>query len=267
MTDQNTSRKLPDTLYKFRPFSLHAIADMAANRVFLSSPRHFNDAYDCNIPWNGFLSAAELKRIADNGGPFAETLKKLKDERPELFESGWQLNDDGYLHLRGMLVDRFAGINDRGICSLSAVRSDIRMWAHYADSRRGFCLGFSTRHDPFTNATAVHYSESMKQLDAYQLLAGKLDRDAAFEYLVVKADAWSEEKEFRVFNDAPDTHLHYPVEAVRNITFGDRTAVEHMVICHGVLPPHVEFLVATPKGDSYAFEATPIDRKVLERYR
>jgi len=57
------------------------------------------------------------------------------------------------------------------------------------------------------------------------------------------------------------------VEAVRSLTFGDRTPIEHMVVSHSVLPAHVEFFVAGPTDDRFELEALPVDRDVLERYR
>src|SRR5690606_31939590 len=104
-------------------------------------------------------SAEELQKIAGNHGPFAESLRALHAERRDLFESGWQLNPDGFLYLRNLMAEHFSGINNCGVCSLSAVSSDLKMWAHYGDSRQGFCLGFSTQFAPFDAALPVEYVE------------------------------------------------------------------------------------------------------------
>lgn len=140
------------------------------------------------------------------------------------------------------------------------------MWAHYGDSRQGFCLGFSTRYPPFDQAVAVRYLERLHEVNAYKVLSGTLEEREAREYLVTKSTIWSDEREYRIISDSPDSHARYPEDAVRTITFGDRTATEHMVIAHGVLPPHVEFFVISPTGGG-RFELISVDRDVLERYR
>lgn len=257
---------MPGELYKYRAFSMRAVADMASNRIFLSSPQRFNDAFDGKIPWNQFLTEDELREIVENGGPFAKRLHALRKARPGMFCGDWQLNDDGYLFVRSLLAESFSQISECGICSLSAVSDDLRMWAHYADSRRGFCLGFSTDFPPFSDATEVTYECDLQEIDAFRVLAGKLDEREAMNYLVTKSDIWSEEQEFRIIRKTADVHVRYSPEAVRCAIFGDRTPIEHMVICHGVLPAHVEFFVVNPTG-RYAFERIPLDRGVLERYR
>lgn len=263
---EKQDRVLPEMLYKYRSFSLRAIADMASNRVFLSSPRRFNDAFDGKIPWSEFLTEDELREIANNGGPFADQLNMLQQQRPELFSSGWRLNDDGYLVVRSLLAERFSRVTDCGICSLSAVVDDLRMWAHYAHSRQGFCLGFATGFAPFCDAVSVRYRGELQEIDAYQVLAGKLGEEQAREYLLTKSDIWREEREFRIIGDQSDSHCHYPPEAVRTATFGDRTPIEHIVIAHGALPEQVGFFVISPAGRGQ-FEQIRVDRDVLERYR
>lgn len=260
------AEQLPDTLYKYRAFSMRAVADMASNRVFLSSPRRFNDAFDGKIPWSEFLSENELREFAASEGAFGERLRSLREARPELFAGEWQLNDDGWLFVRGLLAENFAHVTECGICSLSAVADDIRMWAHYADSRRGFCLGFSTEFAPFCDAVPVDYAEGVQEVDARRVLAGELGESEARAYLVTKSAIWRDEREFRIVATRPDSHAHYAPEAVRSATFGDRTPIEHMVIAHGVLPAHVDFFVISPSG-GYRFELIEVDRAVLERHR
>lgn len=262
----SSSRRLPELLYKYRAFSMRAVADMASNRVFLSSPRRFNDAFDGKIPWSEFLSEKDLREIANNGGPFADRLNDLQQNRPELFSSGWRLNDDGYLVVRTLLAERFSRVTNCGICSLSAVVDDLRMWAHYADSRQGFCLGFATQFAPFCDAVPVRYRQELQEIDAYEVLAGRLGEDQARAYLLTKSDIWREEQEFRVIGDHSDSHAHYPPEAIRTATFGDRTPIEHMVIAHGALPTSVDFFVISPTGGRQ-FEQIHVDREALERYR
>ncbi|HLU61317.1 MAG TPA: DUF2971 domain-containing protein [Gammaproteobacteria bacterium] len=258
--------ELPDILYKYRDFNLRAVADMASNRLFLSSPQRFNDAFDGKIPWSEFLSPNELREIVENGGPFATQLRELRETRPEIFTAEWQLSDEGWLHVRDLLAEQFSSVSECGICSLSAVADDLRMWAHYGDSRQGFCLGFSTAHPPFDRAVPVRYLDRLHEVDAYKVLSGTLEEREAREYLVTKSAIWKDEREYRIIADAPDSHARYPEEAVRNITFGDRTPIEHMLIAHGVLPAHVEFFVISPTGGG-RFELIAVDRDVLERYR
>jgi hypothetical protein len=77
---------------------------------------------------------------------------------------------------------------NRGLICFSQRCNNPVLWAHYADSHKGLCLGFDVPDDlPFT----VSYINSPMKL--------KLDQTTASQMLFTKYDHWAYEEEVRVW--------------------------------------------------------------------
>jgi hypothetical protein len=82
--------------------------------------------------------------------------------------------------------------------SLSRNRSNILMWSHYADSHRGFCIGFNRNHKYFSRAEPIRYRKfrsSLNGLKSQHSNSSNILKDVALE----KAIDWAYEEEERLF--------------------------------------------------------------------
>jgi hypothetical protein len=141
---------------------------------------------------------------------------------------------DGAAPIREAIYHAFK--DNVGILSLSEIPDHELMWAHYADTHRGFVLCFDEQHsffnrrrsenDEFYFVRKVHYSD-----DPAVSLA-TIDGDAL---LVTKGTKWSYEKEWRMLVPLRDATrslkiggdtvylFAFPPEALRGIILGAYT--------------------------------------------
>jgi len=84
--------------------------------------------------------------------------------------------------------------------SLSRNNSNLLMWSHYADSHKGFCIGFTKNDNYFKHALSVRYRRFRSSLNGVDLNitnAVNVTKQIALE----KAIDWAYEEEERLFID------------------------------------------------------------------
>lgn len=165
------------------------------NRLYWSSPKQFNDPFDCSpVPTLKGTKAqrhAYVSRLAQTymkGHPRHERRnikRRMTANDLRTMEAG----------LNRIFYDRLAEV---GVCSLSEVCDDVLMWSHYADSHQGICLRFKpTRMDrDFYLAFKVHYSPERPVVNVLNATADDWAKGA----LLTKADYWGYEREWRMFD-------------------------------------------------------------------
>ena len=146
------------------------------NELYLSSPRDFNDPFDCRI-------VPDLT-LLDN------------DEKIEKFANKLALNSSDQIAQRGLnfkqvtggfakrlknnLVGESAGYRQMfydsqdkfyGILSLTFRWDSILMWAHYANYHQGFCVGFDKdkldNSNLFGKGGPVNYKDEFPRIDPF----------------------------------------------------------------------------------------------------
>lgn len=125
-----------------------------------------------------------------------------------------------------------------GFLSLSLIPDNDLMWAHYADSHKGFVLGFDGDHQFFkrnnlrkiTGLRRIKYS-SARVVPAN---AGFVPADLAEPLFFTKNTSWSYEEEVRVMADLANADIkptasdgvylfNFPPEALLEVIFGIHT--------------------------------------------
>lgn len=156
-------------------------------------------------------------------------------------------------HLRDLMHSKLGCIV--GIVSFSGDPAQQLMWAHYADSHKGFALGFDEGHpffdrrrsssDEFFHLRPVEYFDPLPVYSSISALdGGKL--------LCVKHGDWSYENEQRILvplpeeADAEAIHLvNFPRDALVTVILGERTppsvAAEIREILADAAYAHVSF--------------------------
>ncbi|WP_405252085.1 hypothetical protein [Dokdonia sp. Asnod3-C12] len=136
--------ELPKIIYKYRSWKSDFDKELIKDNVlFLTSPKYFNDPFDCRIPDNIYslntdekikeyaeLSINKLIELTDE-----ESLKRKNDYYDQIKSD----IDKFHNKLEKIVFDRQNEYS--GVISLSAIWNNILMWSHYADNHRGYCVG------------------------------------------------------------------------------------------------------------------------------
>lgn len=125
--------------------------------------------------------------------------------------------------------------NSQGILSLSRTNSSLLMWAHYADSHRGFVIGLDETH-PFFHAKDSQGKRTSPKNVIYssrRMVVDSKSPDLSEQILCFKSLEWAYEEEVRVFrrfgenakgalkSQKDELHLFYlPPECIREIYIG-----------------------------------------------
>jgi hypothetical protein len=162
-----------------------------------------------------------------------------------------------------------------GILSLSEDPTHPLLWAHYAQSHKGFAIEFDTTH-AFFNRRRSETDELYhlrKVIYADRSMKGRaltdLDGD---DVLVTKASPWSYEAEWRMLVPLDDANeiltfegdtiylFGFPADAVSGIVLGTRSSEElgaRIVRQLGSSIPHAGIMRATLNGVDQQIVVTP----------
>lgn len=230
---------MPGILYKYRDFSDNSLRILENQELYFSSPLRFNDPFDSCVP----LTLANLDEIV---------LKTLKQEntlasdssREDLLQGNKAAWDEYRKKFETLYHIEHQQSREKkfGICSLTESYSNLLMWSHYADSHRGFCIGFDIQcilNSAYPQIRLncgtldviwcfkVQYNPSYPLLE-YRIVNPEIDNRVpeekvleAFQPLLNKSNEWSYEHEWRlVSNDANNFAFLYVPKDLKVIYLG-----------------------------------------------
>lgn len=254
-----------DHLYKFtclseqHPERLEQL--LVRGELFHSLPADLNDPWECNptvsIPsTEEGLNAATVhlvQSLVDQGLSTEDADRSAKRA----------LRDPGSMEAELLAATQNTYQQIR-ICSLTANRSNLLLWAHYAGSHGGICIEFDATIWPFPLAYKVKY-----QTD-YPEIVYPIPRDRnALRPLLTKSSDWSYEREYRSLIN-PEHPPPFPNNgtsallenrAITAIYFGARVRKDHRdrivaLVQNGPFQPNL--LQANIVRTSFTLDFTPI---------
>jgi hypothetical protein len=214
-------RAIPITIYKYMKANKQGLTNLKSQILYMANPGSFNDPFDCavNIEASS-LTKNEVEKIRTyylNKDDISETLKA---------EFRTKSNEDLFglfkISAQKALDERKISFNTKyGVCCFSETKSNLLMWAHYAESFSGYCLEYFTNKEPFDKMLPVEYMVDFPKFDiAAFVLEGKDDQ--IFKLFCTKSKEWDYEKEWRVLHAEAGTKYHYGEESLKAIYFGPR---------------------------------------------
>lgn len=263
----------PPVLYRYRaPSDLEPGKDggpsrfeqfLTTDQVWASNPTQFNDPYDCRQTYDFAASPEEWETRVDQGivGALAGYLsaagnlspqyeKKLKALGAEMKKDA-KYNDPAVQADMGRLTQ--GALDKARVLCLCETQTNPRLWAHYSDGHRGFCLEFDTSMEPFSHAYRVRYTKDYPKLDI------NATPDQCFRtFLLTKSELWRDEEEWRcvVFSGGP-AQWPIPPKALKAVIFGTRASanlratIAHLIAAH---KPWVELREVVEVPFSYALQ-------------
>ena len=201
-----------NNLYKYRGFNEHSLQSLITETAWFSKPSSFNDPFDCGIHIDEGKMEESVRKAVQ------EAYLKAGRYKEDIPKSEFKVrNEDkrAFSEFRQSVHDLVQSV---GIFSLSAVNDDILMWAHYADSHRGFCIEYSRAPNNILGKQAepVMYQEDLPSLSAQDITAVEQGFDKLW---LTKSVHWKYEKEWRVINDGGGKAFQFPCE-IKSVIFG-----------------------------------------------
>lgn len=239
--------------------------------LYFTSPKDFNDPFDCNPPFSTTdYSEKDLRDYT------RETFRRCGISDPEL-EAITQKSVTSILQNNSAMshiAEHFNRIclevnSELGVLCLSEVRDDIFMWSHYADGHRGIVLEFDKSEllnkSDFVFCKQVDYENNIVTLR--DINRGNADKHAQL-ILLKKAKPWKYEKEWRIIvdpsrrKDIPGCRtLTFPRHALTGVIFGWKMSPEDKYTVHRWLKAgnhQVRIYQATRQVGAYSLKIDPL---------
>lgn len=211
-------------IYKYRDWSNEYHKRwLTNNEIFFSSPKSFNDPFDCRIPTNFKLLTKEekdqyitdlaIKGFSESerlGIDLSEAIKNLENRLENIEEFQKEAN-----RIKFSFQDSYFGV-----ASFSLIWNSILMWSHYAKDHTGICIGYNKEKIQKAGIAGkigqVVYENEFPRIKPK--VAKKPDMEFMEESFIqthTKAKNWDYEKEYRI------TNTYYPYE----VTNSERIAI------------------------------------------
>jgi hypothetical protein len=233
----HVSAKHPRFLYKYRKLAEtpadiqhEYLADFVVeNRLYMSSPRDFNDPFDMTAQARLGNSRIAIRKKFEaiakrNGLSFKERKKSVDNimakSNAEILET--------VTHAHEQLAA------SAGVFSLSSDPRSVLMWGHYGGDHTGACLQFEVARGPevFLEALLVSYVRDYPSYDWTIEDAGA----QLIETLTHKFIDWKYENEWRlVHQNGARAYRSFPPESLRSIILGCRTSEKQVALLEALL--------------------------------
>ncbi|MCL2312290.1 MAG: DUF2971 domain-containing protein [Firmicutes bacterium] len=225
---------IPRKLFKYQSFNKFSKKNLLDNVIWLEYPEKFNDPYDCALTYstkdlsNHFVIEEIEKMLSTIPlGKYAPTIEEKKqivgseDKYLSLFEVIVKKEDSISIETREQLLEAirtylnkrptpFSNIDKvtKGVLiasCFSEVNNSIKMWSHYADCHKGFCLEYDFKSLPYTDLRTrllfpIIYQSELFDVTEYLKNAKKENFNPFFAVraAITKSIEWKYEKEWRL---------------------------------------------------------------------
>lgn len=176
-------------------------------KIRFTQPKALNDPFE-SMP---LIYLPSTDQITSNFEKECQ-IEKNTPELADLYKSTVQkLKEKSSPHNAGIsIIDKIN--NNLGILSLSKTKNNLLMWSHYADSHKGFVIGFDETHDFFHPKNTQNPIYSLRDVNYTSLRSvakWESDEEAYRSIFFEKSKDWNYEKEVRIIR-----HFNYPSRTI-----------------------------------------------------
>lgn len=239
------------SLYKYRGFNEYSLQALINEVAWFSKPISFNDPFDCGIQ----IDEGKMEESVRNA--VQEAYLKVGKSKESIPESEFQIKEEDKQAFNEFKESIHKLIQSVGIFSMSRVNDDILMWAHYADSHRGFCIEYARTPDNILGKKAepVSYQDELPSLSAQDITSGGQGFDKLW---LTKSTHWEYETEWRIINNVGGSAFQFPCE-IKSIIFGLRMNENNRYTIHRILESRgVAFKEAVKVSGHFALQLTDV---------
>jgi hypothetical protein len=212
---------LPPVLYKYYEFNEWTEAIFEKNEIYFQSPDCFNDPFDTKIAF--IYEGTEQQRITrliefwQAEAAKGKSTESLHEEAEACVKAGRDIDliSGGSRRLIERIRKRF------GVFCMTEAKNNLLMWSHYADSHRGFCLGFSTQEEFFGAKRAFPIEKRHYRIERPCInLIAKNYKDQIVDALLIKHKPWEYEAEWRIIDKKGAGLQEFPKESLVEVILG-----------------------------------------------
>ncbi len=249
------SVSLSDILYKYYSINNNNLLAVSNNQFWLSHPSKFNDPFDSRFRMTSAKDKEVLEAISklliNMFSTYSGDYSEIFSYKSLLYNWGsWNeennrqqvpaFTDSIYYALETILIDRNTFLSDLrnilkqnieseittfisileslGICCFSRSPHDPKMWAHYADNHKGFCVEYKVKNLP-TNSSL---SQIEVEYNPPNLNYSSNSAISISELIKCKTKSWEHEKEVRIISKTQsDCLISFSAKPLK-ICFGNR---------------------------------------------
>lgn len=213
-------------IFKFSKITNHLYENLINGQLYFSSPKDFNDPFDCNFKLSDEITNEQLithyikyKGTEDNNVSefIIEKINSNTNQKKQVID---------------LILNMFKDIaNKQGVCCFSMNPAELLLWAHYSDCHKGICLEFDFQIlKGVFQLSPVIYSKNFPIINVF-------DDDLSIplqKYFCTKSTHWKYEKEIRILMPKQGL-VRFPKEALKRVVFGLKTSEEEIVTIMRIL--------------------------------
>jgi len=217
-------------LFKFLSLSAHQtptwqdrFTQLIGGKAYLSSPRQFNDPFDClpTVTFPNDLDEFHAKKHLILP-PFQKAVPHLPSQViEEVLTEAFAFAPSGQVRDLAVASVRKTA-NQIGVFCLAECVSSVLMWSHYASNHTGIALRFDWRRQMrggLMPLFKVRYSDTRPVVMGFTGEDG--DEDAVADALRVKADFWKYEQEWRFIEpNGAGTLVPFNMDVIDGVILG-----------------------------------------------
>lgn len=214
----------PQHLYRYRSldgkFKEWVKDSILKSTHYFSSPKAFNDPFDCRPVFKLDATKAELIKyyegVLSRQAPQMSREQRRAEARAKVSDPYSDPRDQRNLGAFHQIYDELV-TSKIGVLCLSAKPKDILMWSHYANSHRGICLQFFALGNTLESSQPVHYKSVRPVVNPVSQSHDEMLDHAIFS----KSDHWKYEQEWRLIQYKHGAGVYRtPPEALVGIVLG-----------------------------------------------
>ncbi len=195
-------------LYSYQSPDGYRVCSLRNNQLWFTKPAHFNDIFESRTPLHITESASKaidhhsmlsayINREGLAGPLDSKQAKEVLKDIQTLF--GGDLSSMTSHLVADLTSSHFDyTLKQIGACCFTAQNNNELMWAYYADSHKGFCVGYEVDEAVLRiggfDLRPMNYVSERPKLDFWEMLF----TDIASKVLFSKSINWSHEREMRI---------------------------------------------------------------------
>lgn len=252
----------PETLYKYRIWSNKYHQKILTDReVFLSSPAGLNDPFDASLPFRYDPKEMTPENITRK---LLATGRKMWPEisEEELHQRAFDEQHSGKFDDEQYWKQAHAATKEDlhktfGVLSLTSKPDNLLMWAHYADSHKGFCVGLDRDilYDVVKGSIGpVTYQEEFPLMPLFPKEGENVE--TMVRMLNTKSPHWDYEDEYRLTkHSASNIGFVLPSEGIKEIILGNTMSLKDREEIIGAVDKHLpKCRILEAKTNAVAFK-------------
>ena len=180
------------SLFKFSSFSEekfnHYESLFIDKKLYHATPSELNDPFESRPRYKRAETREEIQGLRSRLIKLARGEGLTKKEAAQAVTKKMAIPEELHKNLNSIILKNYQELR---ICSFTKNLDNLLLWAHYADSHKGFCIEFECVNSELSLANKVAYRST------YPTFTFPLSKENVILPVLIKSKDWAYEQEFR----------------------------------------------------------------------